>query len=50
MPHCQNCNAHVTIQYVRVFAPNGAEDPRVCPHCEDKVRDGVNIRETKAPR
>lgn len=50
MPHCQNCDAHVTLQYVRVFAPDGVEAPRVCPHCEDKVRDGAEIRETKARR
>lgn len=50
MAHCQNCRAHVTDQYVKVFAPDGETDPRVCPHCDDKVRDGADVRETKAPR
>jgi len=50
MPHCQNCSSHVTVQYVRVFSPDGIEDPRVCPHCDDLVRDGAEVRETKAPR
>lgn len=48
MPECQNCDAHVTEQYVRVFAPDGLDAPRVCPHCEDMTRDGPGIREKKA--
>jgi NAD-dependent SIR2 family protein deacetylase len=47
MPECQNCGAFVTRQYVRVFAPNGRENPRVCPDCENKVRDGAEIREIR---
>ncbi|WP_425600872.1 DUF7563 family protein [Halobaculum rubrum] len=38
MPECQNCEAHVTERYVRVFAPNDLDNPRVCPSCEDKTR------------
>lgn len=50
MPQCQNCSAHVTAQYAKVFTPSGVEDPRVCPHCTDMVRDGADVREAKAPR
>lgn len=37
-PACQNCGAFVTRDYVRVFAPEGADGPGVCPDCGDKVR------------
>ncbi|WP_418281436.1 DUF7563 family protein [Halorubrum sp. DTA98] len=50
MPTCQNCDAFVTRDYVRVFAPNGVERPRVCPDCEDLVRDGADVREARATR
>ncbi|WP_449271723.1 DUF7563 family protein [Halogranum amylolyticum] len=50
MPECQNCGSFVTESYVRVFAPNGSEHPRVCPHCEDKLRDGSEIREARSRR
>ncbi|MEF8831832.1 MAG: hypothetical protein V5A23_09900 [Halobacteriales archaeon] len=50
MPECRNCGSFVTRQYARVFAPNGMEDPRVCPHCEDRVRDGATVREARSPR
>jgi len=39
MPKCQHCEAHVTADYVRVFSANGQDDVRVCPNCEDRVRD-----------
>jgi NAD-dependent SIR2 family protein deacetylase len=45
MPECQNCGEHVTEQYARVFTPDGVENPRVCPHCEDMTRDGAGVRE-----
>ncbi|MFC7175343.1 hypothetical protein ACFQL0_22570 [Haloplanus litoreus] len=49
MPECQNCGGHVTERYVRVFAPDGVDEPRVCPRCEDLTRDGDGtIRETRA--
>jgi len=43
---CQNCGSQVTRQYARTFAPEDQEDvgPRVCPNCEDKVRDGSEVR------
>ena len=39
MPECQNCGSFVTAAYARVFTPNGIDEPRVCPQCEDKIRD-----------
>ncbi|WP_438268181.1 DUF7563 family protein [Halocatena salina] len=45
MPQCQNCDAFVSRQYARVFTPNDVSNPRVCPNCEDKVRDGNSVRE-----
>ncbi|MFB6146151.1 MAG: hypothetical protein ABEJ08_00505 [Halobacteriaceae archaeon] len=50
MPECQNCGSFVTEQYVRVFAPDGHDQPRVCPHCEDVIRDGAEIREARSTR
>jgi hypothetical protein len=50
VPRCNNCDAFVTEQYVRVFAPDEMETVRVCPHCEDKLRDGNDVREARAPR
>jgi hypothetical protein len=50
MPSCQNCGSFVTAAYVRVFAPEGHDRPRVCPSCEDKVRDGAEVREARATR
>ncbi|MFC6724578.1 hypothetical protein ACFQE1_09365 [Halobium palmae] len=50
MPECQNCGSFVTENYVRVFAPDGMEHPRVCPRCEDKLRDGSEIREARSKR
>jgi hypothetical protein len=47
MPECANCGAHVTDRYVRVFAPEGSDDPRVCPSCPDLTRDGAGVREKK---
>jgi len=50
MPNCRNCGGSVTEQYVRVFAPTGMETVRVCPNCEDKLRDGAEVREAHSPR
>lgn len=50
MPKCQNCGSFVTEQYVRVFAPDGMDNPRACPACPDKVRDGAEVRDAKAVR
>ncbi len=50
MPECQNCGSFVTEAYVRVFAPDGVEDPRACLECEDKIRDNGKIREARGPR
>ena len=50
MPECQNCSSFVTAAYARVFTPNGVENPRVCPQCEDKIRDGSDVREARSTR
>ena len=52
MPTCQNCGEFVTEAYVRVFTPEAVADsgPRVCPYCEDKLRDGADIREARSSR
>ncbi|ESS12097.1 MAG: hypothetical protein A07HR60_01036 [uncultured archaeon A07HR60] len=50
MPRCRNCDSFVTTTYVRVFAPNDAEQPWVCPSCEDIVRDGAEVRKARATR
>lgn len=50
---CQNCGSHVTRQYVKVFAPDGLDRPRVCPFCKDKVRDSMadeGVREARSTR
>ena len=44
MPTCLNCDSVVTESYVRVFAPNGMTQPRVCPNCKDKVREQGDVR------
>jgi NAD-dependent SIR2 family protein deacetylase len=50
MRECANCGGAVSEQYVRVFAPTGMDTVRVCPHCEDKLRDGAEVREAHSPR
>lgn len=49
-PECQNCGHDVTERYNRVFSPDEAAGPRVCPHCPDKLREGREIRDAKSPR
>ncbi|SEH58297.1 hypothetical protein SAMN05192561_10941 [Halopenitus malekzadehii] len=50
MPDCQNCGTFVTPAYARVFTPDGIDDPRVCPSCEDTVRDGAEVRTARSTR
>lgn len=51
MPECLNCESSVSKAYVRVFAPEtGADSVRVCPECEDMIRDGSGVREARSPR
>ncbi len=50
MPECGNCSSFVTERYVRVFAPEGMSTVRVCPSCEDMVRDGAGVREARSKR
>jgi len=44
---CQNCGTSISAQYVKVYEPDGVEQPRACPNCEDLVRDGNGVRETR---
>lgn len=50
MPSCLNCESFVTEDYVRVFAPDELTTVRVCPNCEDKLRDGADVREARSTR
>ncbi|WP_277555341.1 DUF7563 family protein [Halobaculum limi] len=50
MPECRNCSSFVTERYVRVFAPEGMNNVRVCPSCEDMVREGAEVREARSKR
>lgn len=50
MARCQNCGAFVTDAYARVFTPSGVDQPRACPDCPDKIRDGAEIRDARSPR
>ncbi|MFC6904857.1 DUF7563 family protein [Halalkalicoccus tibetensis] len=50
MPECQNCGSFVTEAYVRVFTPADVDAPRVCPDCEDLIRDGAEIRKARSSR
>ena len=50
MPECLNCESFVTMDYVRVFAPDGMDNPRVCPSCEDVIRDGADVRSARSRR
>lgn len=50
MPSCENCGSFVTVDYVRVFAPAEMDRVRVCPSCEDRVREGGGVREARSTR
>ncbi|WP_449271584.1 DUF7563 family protein [Halococcus saccharolyticus] len=50
MYYCQGCGAVVTDMYARVCAPPDIHRVRVCPECDDKARDGADVRETYCPR
>ncbi|WP_435197255.1 DUF7563 family protein [Natronomonas sp. EA1] len=50
MPQCHNCESFVTEDYVRVFAPDDMTTVRVCPNCEDKLRDGAEVRTARSTR
>lgn len=50
VPDCSNCEGFVTQQYVNVFAPTGETSVRVCPNCEDLVRDGSGVRKARSKR
>ncbi|WP_425492956.1 DUF7563 family protein [Halohasta litorea] len=50
MPTCENCESHVTDNYVRVFTPDGLDNPRACPQCDDLIRHNGQIRKARTPR
>ena len=50
MAQCRNCDEFVTDAYVRVFAPAELDTVRVCPNCDDLIREGATVREAKATR
>ena len=50
MPKCDNCDSFVTERYVRVFSPAHLDTVRVCPRCEDLVRDGNETRTARSTR
>lgn len=50
MPECQNCGAHVSEDYVRVFEPDGVDGAQACPACEDRVRIDGKVREARSSR
>lgn len=50
MRECNNCGSSVSKRYVKVFARDETSGPRVCPYCEDVVRDGAEVREARATR
>jgi len=50
MRECQNCGSFVTDAYARVFTPPGIDDPRVCPACTDRIRDGAEVRAARSTR
>jgi hypothetical protein len=47
MAECNNCEGFVTETYVRVFAPPNRDTVRVCPNCEDLVREGSETRASR---
>jgi hypothetical protein len=40
MAICNDYDGFVTDSYVRVFAPPDLETARVCPNCENEIREG----------
>lgn len=50
MPHCQNCGAFVTRDYVRVFSRGDADAVQACPECPDRIRVDGQVREARSTR
>lgn len=50
VPECSNCGAFVSRAYMRVLVPEDLSDPRVCPFCEDRIRDGAGVRAARSSR
>ncbi|MGN8216761.1 DUF7563 family protein [Halococcus morrhuae DSM 1307] len=49
MPHCNNCGTFVSRVRPRVRTAR-IDTVRVCPNCEEKLRDGAGVREAQSPR
>jgi len=47
---CANCGSQLSQDFAKVFTPDHEDRVRVCPNCEDKIRDGGDVREARAPR
>ena len=50
MTECTNCGAVVTKDYERVFVPEDADGPRVCPRCPDMTRVQGKAQPARANR
>ncbi|WP_435126332.1 DUF7563 family protein [Halobaculum sp. D14] len=50
MPECANCGEYVSDDYLRVFTPESMDQPRCCPFCDDKIRDGGRVRDARSTR
>lgn len=51
VPSCTNCGAHVTEDYVRVFAKDPKRGVQVCPSCPDKMRTATGeTRDARSTR
>ena len=48
MPECDNCGAHVTSKYVKIFGRNG--EIAACLHCNYRreISDGGGVPEVSA--
>ena len=51
MPHCRNCDAHVTEQFARVLGDN-EDDVHGCPECtpQTDIYDGAAAQTDFTPR
>lgn len=50
-PYCQSCGNHVQKDYIEVMEPDSEPGARVCPHCEELIREGDGtIREARSTR
>lgn len=51
VPECRSCGAHVTQDYVRVFAEDASDGVRVCPKCPTLIRGrSGKVRKARSTR